>query len=94
MSVQARFTLLGTGSSGGVPRIGNDWGACDPKEPRNRRLRCSALLDVGPADMPERSTRILIDTAPDLREQLLRQEVQHLDALVYTHAHADQAHGP
>ncbi|RIJ15339.1 MBL fold metallo-hydrolase [Henriciella mobilis] len=93
MSVQARFTLLGTGSSGGVPRIGNDWGACDPKEPRNRRLRCSALLDVGPADMPERSTRILIDTAPDLREQLLRQEVQHLDALVYTHAHADQAHG-
>ena len=93
MSAGARFTLLGTGSSGGVPRIGNDWGVCDPTEPKNRRLRCSALLDVGPLDRPAACTRILIDSAPDLREQLLRQEVQHLDALVYTHAHADQAHG-
>ena len=88
---RARFVLLGTGSSGGVPRLGNDWGACDPSEPRNRRTRCSALLerfnDSGEA------TRILIDTSPDLREQLLACGTTHLDAVVYTHDHADQAHG-
>lgn len=88
-----RFTLLGTGSSGGVPRVGNDWGACDPAEPRNRRRRCCALVDVGNAGSPDECTRILIDSSPDLREQLLDQNVRHLDALVYTHAHADQAHG-
>lgn len=87
----ARLVLLGTGSSGGVPRIDGDWGACDPAEPRNRRTRCSALLErfneVGSA------TRILIDTSPDLREQLLACGTTHLDAVVYTHDHADQAHG-
>ena len=71
------FTLLGTGSSGGVPRIGGDWGACDPEEPKNRRLRCSALVqsfnDTG------LSTNVLIDTSPDLREQMLRQNVKHLE---------------
>lgn len=88
---RARIVLLGTGSSGGVPRVGGDWGACDPAEPRNRRTRCSALVerwnDAGDI------TRILIDTSPDLREQLLACGTTHLDAVVYTHDHADQAHG-
>lgn len=89
----ARFTFLGTGSSGGVPRVGNDWGVCDPAEPRNRRRRCCALVDAGDLEQPESCTRILIDSSPDLREQLLDMRVQHLDALVYTHDHADQTHG-
>jgi phosphoribosyl 1,2-cyclic phosphate phosphodiesterase len=81
-----RATILGCGSSGGVPRIGNDWGACDPAEPKNRRRRCSLLVDRG-------GTSVLIDTSPDLREQLLDAGVMRLDAVLYTHAHADQAHG-
>lgn len=88
-----RFTFLGTGSSGGVPRVGNDWGDCDPNEPRNRRRRCCVLIDAGELSKPDQCTRILIDSSPDLREQLLDQDVQHLDALVYTHDHADQSHG-
>lgn len=88
---RARIILLGTGSSGGVPRVGGDWGACDPAEPRNRRLRCSALVERF-SDLGE-PTRILIDTSPDLREQLLACGTTHLDAVVYTHDHADQAHG-
>lgn len=92
MSATLKFTLLGTGSSGGVPRIGNDWGDCDPNEPKNRRRRCSALLEkIDPASGAV--TRILIDTAPDLREQLLDAEVSSLDAVVFTHDHADQTHG-
>lgn len=87
-----RFTLLGTGSSGGVPRVGGDWGACDPTEPRNYRTRCSALCDIWSASEAQ-MTRVLIDTSPDMRTQLLSQKVQHLDALVYTHDHADQTHG-
>lgn len=93
MSQDARFTFLGTGSSGGVPRVGNDWGNCDRHEPRNRRRRCCALLDAGDLADPDKCTRILIDSSPDLREQLLDQELRHLDALVYTHDHADQSHG-
>lgn len=86
-----RLTLLGTGSSGGVPRVGGDWGACDPEEVRNRRMRCSALLDrIGP---DAAMTRVLIDTSPDMREQLLGANVRHLDAIVYSHDHADQTHG-
>ncbi len=84
-------TLLGTGSSGGVPRVGGDWGTCDPDEPRNRRRRCCILIDLRAASGA--LTRVLIDTSPDLREQLLDQKVTHLDAVVYTHDHADQAHG-
>ena len=81
---------MGAGSSGGVPRIGNDWGVCDPNEPKNRRGRCGAMIerhgDLG-------VTRILIDTPPDFREQLLREDVSTADALLMTHEHADQAHG-
>ncbi|MBI1239524.1 MAG: MBL fold metallo-hydrolase [Alphaproteobacteria bacterium] len=81
--------ILGSGSSGGVPRIGADgpaWGACDPLEPKNRRTRCSALVSVG-------ATRILIDTAPDMREQLIAARCGRLDAALITHPHADQTNG-
>jgi phosphoribosyl 1,2-cyclic phosphate phosphodiesterase len=84
------ITILGCGSSGGVPRIAGGWGACNPLNPRNRRRRCSALLrrsDTGG------QTRVLIDTSPDLREQLLSAEADHLDAVIYTHEHADHTHG-
>jgi phosphoribosyl 1,2-cyclic phosphate phosphodiesterase len=85
-----RFTILGCGSSGGVPRIGNLWGDCDPTNPKNRRTRCSLLVermtDAG-------ITRVLIDTSPDMREQLLRTDVSSLDAVAYTHNHADHVHG-
>jgi phosphoribosyl 1,2-cyclic phosphate phosphodiesterase len=83
-------TILGCGSSGGVPRGDGDWGACDPAEPKNRRTRCSMLARRrGPAG----ETTVLIDTSPDLREQMLEVGVSHLDAVLYTHDHADQTHG-
>jgi len=85
--------LLGTGSSGGVPRVGGDWGVCDPSEPKNRRLRCSALVETWSEASPDKVTTVLIDTSPDLREQLLGADVQRLDAILYTHDHADQTHG-
>ena len=85
-----RVTILGCGSSGGVPRLGGVWGACDPSEPRNARRRCSALVeritDAG-------TTSVLIDTSPDMRSQLLDAGVDRLDAVLYTHAHADHVHG-
>ncbi len=85
-----RFTILGCGSSGGVPRIGGHWGECNPLNPKNRRRRCSMLVErVSEAGV----TRVLIDTTPDLREQLLSAEVGEVDAVVYTHAHADHLHG-
>ena len=85
-----RFTILGCGSSGGVPRLGGNWGACDPTEPRNRRRRCSLLVErTSGTDI----TRVLIDTSPDLREQLLDAGIGALDGVVYTHAHADHVHG-
>lgn len=81
-----RVTILGCGGSSGVPLIGNVWGNADPTNPRNRRRRPSILVETA-------STRILVDTGPDLREQLVDAGVQHLDAVLYTHAHADHAHG-
>ena len=85
-----RFTILGCGSSGGVPRLGGDWGDCDPSNPKNRRRRCSMLVeritDAG-------TTRVLIDTSPDMRDQLLSAGVGTLDGVVYTHSHADHMHG-
>jgi len=85
-------TILGCGSSGGVPRIGNVWGACDPEEPRNRRRRCALLIEGWSAGV-EAPTRILIDTGCDLREQLLDANVDRVDAVLYTHEHADHTHG-
>ncbi|WP_454684920.1 MBL fold metallo-hydrolase [Ancylobacter moscoviensis] len=86
------FTILGCGSSGGVPRVGQGWGACDPKEPRNRRRRCSMLVERFEPDAGQ-PTRVLIDTSPDLREQLLDAEVDRLDGVLFTHEHADHTHG-
>lgn len=79
-------TILGSGSSGGVPRLGGHWGACDPNEPRNFRRRCSLLVEKG-------DTKMLIDTSPDMRQQLLETGIGHLDAVLYTHDHADQVNG-
>lgn len=78
--------MLGCGTSFGVPRIGGDWGQCDPAEPKNRRRRVSILVE-------HEGTRILVDTSPDLREQLLDAGVATLDAVVWTHDHADHVHG-
>ena len=85
-----KVTILGCGSSGGVPRVGQGWGACDPGEPRNRRRRCALLVEQ---TGPEGVTTVLIDTGPDAREQLLDAGVTRLDAVLYTHDHADHTHG-
>ncbi len=85
-----RFTILGCGSSGGVPRLGGHWGDCDPAEPKNHRTRCSMLVERIRGDQ---ITRVLIDTSPDLRGQLLAAGIGQLDAVVYTHQHADHVHG-
>jgi phosphoribosyl 1,2-cyclic phosphate phosphodiesterase len=81
-----RVTMLGCGPSWGVPRIGGDWGACDPGNPKNRRRRVSILVEDGGATL-------LVDTSPDLREQLLDAAVKRIDAVLFTHAHADHLHG-
>jgi phosphoribosyl 1,2-cyclic phosphate phosphodiesterase len=85
-----KFTILGCGSSGGVPRPALGWGACDPNNPKNRRRRTSLLVERREAGG---ITRLLVDTSPDLREQLLDAEVDRLDAVLYTHEHADHTHG-
>ena len=90
MTARLRFTILGCGSSGGVPRLGGNWGACDPENPKNYRRRCSMLVERVDG---EAVTRVLIDTSPDLRAQLLDAGVGHLDGVIYTHAHADHVHG-
>lgn len=90
MSAVLRLTVLGCGSSGGVPRLGGIWGACDPTNPKNRRRRCSVLVERIEG---ENVTRVLIDTSPDMRDQLLGAEVGHLDGVVFTHEHADHTHG-
>ena len=81
-----KFRVLGSGTSSGVPRIGNDWGTVDPAEPKNRRLRAAALATIG-------DTRLLIDAGPDLRAQLLAAEVATIDRVIITHDHADHIHG-
>ena len=81
-----KVRILGSGTSSGVPRIGNDWGACDPADSRNRRTRASILVESA-------TTRILVDTSPDMREQLLAADVIDVDAVIWTHDHADHCHG-
>ena len=81
-----KVRILGCGTSTGVPRIGNDWGDCDPQEPRNRRTRSSILIESG-------GERLLVDCGPDLREQLLAADIVHLDRVIVTHDHADHCHG-
>jgi phosphoribosyl 1,2-cyclic phosphate phosphodiesterase len=84
------FTILGCGSSGGVPRPALGWGKCDPNNPKNRRRRCSLLVE---RTNEAGRTRVLVDTSPDLREQLIDAEVDWLDGVLYTHEHADHTHG-
>lgn len=86
-----RVILLGSGSSGGVPLVGGAdgrgfWGACDPNEPKNRRKRASILIETA-------GVRLLVDTGPDLRQQLLENRITTVDAILYTHSHADHLHG-
>jgi phosphoribosyl 1,2-cyclic phosphate phosphodiesterase len=83
-------TILGCGSSGGVPRVGSGWGACDPNEPKNRRRRCSIHVAL---TGEQGATSVLVDTSPDLREQLIDAEIRCLDAVLFTHDHADHTHG-
>ncbi|QSB43829.1 MBL fold metallo-hydrolase [Tsuneonella flava] len=82
-----KLLMLGSGTSTGVPRIGNDWGACDPDEPRNRRTRVSIMVENNAGK------RLLVDTSTDLRAQLLAHEIDSLDAVFWTHDHADHCHG-
>ncbi|HTH28229.1 MAG TPA: MBL fold metallo-hydrolase [Sphingobium sp.] len=81
-----KLTVLGCGTSSGVPRLGPDWGDCDPTEPRNRRSRASIVVESP-------TTRILVDTGPDLREQLIAARITAIDAVLWTHDHADHCHG-
>lgn len=82
-----KLTLLGCGTSSGVPRVGNDWGACDPAEPKNRRSRVSILVEG------DDGQKVLVDTSPDLRQQLLDNAVERIDGVFWTHDHADHCHG-
>jgi phosphoribosyl 1,2-cyclic phosphate phosphodiesterase len=84
------LTILGCGSSAGVPRPALGWGACDPNNPKNRRRRCSLLAEL---ESGQGITRVVIDTSPDLREQLIDANVDAIDAVFLTHEHADQTHG-
>ncbi|MDC9701039.1 MAG: MBL fold metallo-hydrolase [Alphaproteobacteria bacterium] len=97
-----RISILGCGPSSGVPQIGNQWGACDPQNPRNRRQRPSLLVqrinsleNQGEiiSESQEKITSVLIDTSPDIRMQLLGQHISQLDGVIYTHEHADHTHG-
>ena len=90
MTDRMHFTILGCGSSGGVPRLGGHWGDCDPNNPKNARRRCSLLVE---RENDAGKTTVLIDTSPDLRNQLLDAAVGRLDAVIYTHSHADHVHG-
>lgn len=82
--------ILGCGSSGGVPRVGGEWGACNPANPKNRRRRCSILVE---RTGPNGTSVVLVDVSPDLREQLLDTGAKHLDGVLITHSHADHTHG-
>lgn len=95
------FTLLGTGSSGGVPRVGNQWGNCDPENAKNRRRRCAMLIEatarqakeIETTAKSEAKTTVLVDAGADLREQLLAANVMHMDGVLLTHSHADHIFG-
>ncbi len=89
-AAELEVVILGSGSSGGVPRGDGNWGVCDPANPRNLRTRCSALFRrVG----AEGVTNVVVDTSPEFRQQMVMAGVRHLDAVLYTHDHADQTHG-
>ncbi|MBO9124290.1 MULTISPECIES: MBL fold metallo-hydrolase [unclassified Rhizobium] len=91
MGYRRRFTILGCSSSPGVPRITGDWGACNPDNPKNRRTRASFMIQQ--YDANGGVTTVVIDTGPDFREQMIAAKVGHIDAVMYTHPHADHIHG-
>ena len=93
MSAVLEVTILGSGSSGGVPRADGAWGACDPTNPLNRRSRCSMLARRISGEGPERQTTVVVDASPEFRLQTSAAGVRRLDGLLMTHDHADQAHG-
>lgn len=93
MSGTLEVTVLGCGSSGGVPRADGNWGACDPADPRNRRTRCSLMVRRPSGEGPERWTTLVVDASPEFRQQTAAAGAKRLDALLMTHDHADQSHG-
>jgi phosphoribosyl 1,2-cyclic phosphate phosphodiesterase len=93
MTGELEFVILGSGSSGGVPRADGNWGVCDPANPRNQRSRCSMLARRKSSLGPTEETTVIIDTSPDFRLQAAKAGVRRIDAVLYTHDHADQAHG-
>ena len=93
MSGALEFTILGSGSSGGVPRADGNWGVCDPENPKNRRSRCSMLVRRKAKAVGAPETTVFVDTSPDFRTQAIAAKVKRVDAVLYTHDHADQAHG-
>ena len=84
--MSVRFTILGCGYSLGVPRIDGSFGKCNPKNPKNNRTRCSALIS-------SKNLNIIIDTSPDIRSQLIKNRIKSINKVFYTHSHADQTHG-
>jgi phosphoribosyl 1,2-cyclic phosphate phosphodiesterase len=93
MSGQLEFVILGCGSSGGVPRADGNWGVCDPSNPKNQRSRCSMMVRRRSDAGPEHETTVLVDTSPDMRLQTAAAGVKRVDAVLYTHDHADQCNG-
>jgi len=93
MTDALEFTILGSGASGGVPRADGDWGVCDPADPRNRRTRCSLMVRRISDAPSDQWTGLLVDTAPELRQQTAAAGLARLDAVLFTHDHADQSHG-
>lgn len=93
MTGTLEVTILGSGSSGGVPRADGDWGVCDPAEPKNRRRRCSLLVRRKAEDGEGPETTVLVDTSPDFREQAAAAGIRRLDGVLFSHDHADQTHG-
>jgi phosphoribosyl 1,2-cyclic phosphate phosphodiesterase len=93
MSGDLEYVILGCGSSGGVPRADGEWGACDPAHPKNKRSRCAMMVRRRSDQGPEHETTVLIDTSPDLRLQTAQAGIKRVDAVLYTHDHADQANG-
>ncbi len=93
MSGTLEITILGCGSSGGVPRADGNWGVCDPKDPRNLRTRCSMMVRRPSAEPPDRWTTVVVDASPEFRQQTAAAGALRLDGLLMTHDHADQSHG-
>ena len=91
--MKLEVTILGCGSSGGVPRADGNWGVCDPADPRNNRTRCSMMIRRPSGEGPERWTTVVVDASPEFRQQTAAAGARRLDALLLTHDHADQSHG-